>query len=183
MIQYKHMNKFLQESEQTKVTPQIKKLAEEFKEQDSLKSILNTLFWIDENIKMNRERTDVFRERTADQILSDKYSTGCTDYAILYIAISRAMGIPTKYVELLSIRWLESDEEKIQGHVIAEVLVDDKRLFVDPTHGSISTKPTSGMVIYDKGLDSWNIGIKNRENLGAKFMKFREKWKKKQSGA
>jgi hypothetical protein len=124
-----------------------------------------------------------FRERTADQIFSDGFSTGCTDFSLLYLAISRAMEMPTKYVELLSRRWLDSDEEKIQGHVIAEVLVKDKWLFVDPTHGSIAIKPTSGMVIYDKGLDSWDIGIRDRKDLGEKFMKFREEWKKKQSGA
>jgi len=63
--------------------------------------------------------------------------------------------------------------------VTAEVLTGGRRLFVDPTQGSISIKPTSGMVIYDKGLDSWDIGIKDRKDLKEKFMHFRDEWKKK----
>lgn len=173
------MDKFQTEGEQTKITPQIKKIAIELKKENPYESVLNILVWINDNIIMNRERPDVFRERTAHQILSDKFSTGCTDFSILYIAISRAMGVPTKYVELLSRGWLEGDDERIQGHVVAEVLINNKWLFVDPTYGSIAIKPTNGMVIYDKGLDSWDIGIRDRNNLGEKFMKFREQWKKK----
>ncbi len=172
------MNRFLQEGLQTKLTSQIKSLAKELKANSELETILKMLKWIGENIKMNRERPDVFRLRTADQILSDKYSTGCTDYALIFIALSRAAGIPTKYVELLSRQWLESDETKIHGHVIGEVSVNKRRLYVDPTQGSISIYPTSGMIIYDKGLDSWDLGIKNRDSLEEKFYKFREKYKK-----
>lgn len=102
---------FLKSGEQTKITPEIQKLADKLQRLNELETIFNILKWIDKHIKHERN-PEVFRLRTADQILSDKYATGCTDFALLYIVLSRAVKLPTKYVELLSMRWLVSDDEK-----------------------------------------------------------------------
>ena len=167
---------FLKSGEQTEITTQIQELADKLRKPSDLETIFNILIWIDKNIKHER-KPEVFRLRTSDQILSDEFATGCTDYALLYIALSRALKLPAKYVELLSMKWMQSDDEMIEGHVIAEVKFDNDWLFVDPTHGSVSIKPTSGMMIYEKGLDSWGIGIKNRKDVNEKFNKFRDEHK------
>jgi transglutaminase-like putative cysteine protease len=167
---------FLNSGEQTKITPQIQKLAEELRGLNDLETIFNILKWIDKNIKTERN-PEVFRRRTSDQILRDKYATGCTDFALLYIALSRALKFPTKYVELFSRNWITSDDKEIEGHVIAEVKIGNDWIFVDPTHGSVSIKPTSGMIIYDKGLDSWDLGLKNGDQVNEKFYKYREEHK------
>lgn len=167
---------FLKSGEQTKITPQIQKVADELKGSNELETIFNILKWIDKNIEYKRN-AEVFRTRTSDQILTDKYATGCTDFALLYIALSRSLKFPTKYVELLSMKWVASDDEMIEGHVIAEVKVGDDWIFVDPTRGSVSIKPTSGMMIYDKGLDSWDLGLKSSKDVNERFYTYREERK------
>lgn len=167
---------FLKSGEQTQITPQIQKVADHLKGSSELETVFNLLKWIDKNIE-HKKNPEVFRTRTSDQILNDKYATGCTDFALLYIAFSRALKFPAKYVELLSMKWMASNEEMIEGHVIAEVKVGDDWIFVDPTRGSVSIKPTSGMMIYDKGLDSWDLGLKNGNDVNERFYKYREEHK------
>ncbi len=169
---------FLKSGEQTKITAQIQKVAGKLVGANELETVFNVLKWIDKNIEHKRN-PGVFRTRTSDQILADKYATGCTDYALLYIALSRALKLPTKYVELLSMKWIASDDEMIEGHVIVEVKVGDDWIFVDPTRGSVSIKPTSGMMIYNKGLDSWDLGLKNGNDVNERFYRFREEHRKK----
>jgi transglutaminase-like putative cysteine protease len=168
---------FLNSGQQTKVTDTIQKLANKFLSKD-FELMLLLLEWIQQNISVKtEEQNQLFRNRTAEQILSDHFSTGCTDTTLLFLALCRAKGYPAKYVELLDRQWLESPKEEVVGHVIAEVEIKGKWYFVDPTYGSISLKKPSGTIVYDKGLDSWDIGV-THENWQEKFYQFRDKYKK-----
>ena len=166
---------YLKSGGQTEITSEIQKLADELLSPDELGTVFNILKWISRNIEY-KQNTEVFRTRTSDQILSDKYATGCTDYSLLFIAIARAAKFPTKYVEMLSKKWIENGGEMIEGHVICELKIGDEWLFVDPTMGSISIKPTSGMIVYGKGLDSWDLELRNRKELEERFDEFRVKF-------
>ncbi len=170
---------FLEDGTQTKITPRIKEVAGQFSTDKSLATVFAILRWLENNLNTETSaKNEVFRNRTAEQIITDGFITGCTDITLVFIAIARAKGLPTKYVEMLSRGWLTNgDGDTVQGHVIAEVCIEGSWYFVDPLHGYVGIKRPSGMVIYDKGLDSWDVGLTHR-NWREKFLEFKTKWRK-----
>jgi hypothetical protein len=78
---------------------------------------------------------DVFRKRTASQIISSGFSTGCTDDAIVFCALAREAGIPAKYIETLNKKNLHDRPRKVEGHVFAEIFIDDRWRVYEPLQG------------------------------------------------
>src|SRR4030067_3442151 len=99
---------FLSEGQQTKITPQIQRSADDFAG-SGLEFIAHALVWVHNNIRRRKDldKNTLFRRRTADQIIGDGFSTGCTDDTLAFIALARAKGIPTKFIEAIDNRWLE----------------------------------------------------------------------------
>lgn len=175
------MNKdFLQEGRQTVITSQIKDISQSLKG-ETLDYIANALIWLHENINNKIpdgiEKNDVFRKRTADQIISDAYFSGCTDYALVFIVLCRAKGIETKYVEAIKKDWLKEGGHSIQGHIFAECLIRDKWIQVDPQRATINLLMNyNSFEIYDRGIDSWDLEIDSINSLKDKFEQFRRQY-------
>ncbi len=166
---------FLREGEQTKITENIAKIAAEFTA-DNFELIAQIIKWIYKNLKSNQDKEfklEIFRKRTADQIIKDGFTTGCTDIALVFIALTRAKNIPTKYVEAIRRKWIESDEaDLIEGHVFAEVYMNNQWYIIDPMEACLKFW-YDRWLIFAKGLDSWDIGIHNFNELKQKFLDFR----------
>ncbi len=123
-------------------------------------------------------KNKVFRKRTAQEIIKDGFVTGCTDWALVFIVLTRAKNIPTKYIETIRRRWLdEGKDNEIEGHIFAEVYLNDKWYIIDPDQAVIRGW-YDRWVIYKKGLDSWDIGIHNFDELKEQFLKFRDEYRK-----
>ena len=86
---------------------------------------LHSLFnWID--AKMKYEREEKFNSenkfaRTAKQIWESGKTTGCTDYAILFMTFAKQLGIPTTMLHTASRSWVANLQEtkkpsSNQGH-------------------------------------------------------------------
>jgi hypothetical protein len=135
------------------------------------------LLWIRSNLKKlpeDVEKNNVFRKRTAEQIIIDGYASGCTDYALVFTVLTRAKGIPTKYVEVIDKKWLENHSPAIKGHVFAECYISENWYQIDPQRGTLYTRKNySQYEIYAEGLDSWDLGINSFESLKTKFESFR----------
>ena len=175
------MQNYLKDTEQIAITDTIKSIADNFR-QKNLDLILEISDWVFnnfENIENDKEeKMGLFRKRTADEIIKSKKVTGCTDYAIIFIALARAKKIPTKYIEAIRKRWLDiGDENHIEGHVFAECQINDKWYIVDPQGGAIRTDYRN-YAVYKKGLDSWDIGIRSFKDLRKKFLEFKKKQKR-----
>ena len=176
---------FLQEGGQTKITPEIKQIAESI-EGDDLIFIFYLLEWIHNNIaykggKLPKgiEFNDIFRQRTAEQIIKEGYSSGCSDFTLAFIPIARAKGIPTKYVECINENYFKSNLQNVAGHVFAECYIRDKWITVDPSAGSLFiNKNYSKYVVYEKGLDSWDLGIKGLRTMRERFIPFAKDYNK-----
>ena len=181
-----NVEKFLESGEQTQITPEIQKIADQIEGRDVI-FIFNLLGWVHGNIVMERsnfpngaEFNDVFRQRTADQIIKEGYSSGCSDFALAFIPIARAKGIPTKYVECINKSYFPGDLQRVAGHVFAECFIQGKWRTADPTAGNLNIgKNYSKYVIFEKGLDSWDLGIKNLQTMQEKFVPFAEEYNKK----
>lgn len=166
---------FLKEGEQTKITENIAQIASGFT-LEGFDLIIQITKWIHQHLKsdQNKERkAEIFRKRTADQIIADGFITGCSDIALVFIALARAKNIPTKYVEAIRRKWIESGkEDAIEGHIFAEIYFNNQWRIIDPTEACLKFW-YDRYVIYAKGLDSWDIGISGLSELRQKFIDFR----------
>lgn len=172
---------FLKEGKQAAITPKIKEVAVSING-EGLTFVANVLEWMDEHLQRQKYTQKLFRKRTADEIIKSGFSTGCTDDALVFIALTRAGRLPAKYVEAIETKWLEKDGEKIAGHVFAEIFVNNKWYLVDPARREISVKPVpdkNRYMVFAKGLDSWDIGIKSYKDLKEKFLNYRQKYLRK----
>lgn len=176
----KEIEQFLTDGPQTKKTPLIRKVAELFREENFC-LIFEILTWLRNNLKddfQEKEKLELFRKRTAGEIIESGRATGCTDWALAFIVLARSGGIPTKYVETIRNKWLDiGAEDHIEGHVFAECYVDGKWYIIDPQEGDIKTAYRR-FKIFKKGLDSWSIGIKNFDELKKQFLEFKEEFGK-----
>ena len=176
-IENNEVDKYLLSGSQTQITPEIEKIASEIngtvlEKTQKILDIEPTL------VKMRDFDERVFRKRTGAQIIQDKYITGCTDAALVFIVLARASGVPTKYIETINVEWLEKGGGHIGGHVYAQVYdeLQDKWIWVDPMFRKIDNPPRKGGVIFGEGLDSWDLGIKDHESLRREFEVFRNQW-------
>lgn len=166
---------------QTEITSGIQSIADGFVK-TGIDRIFEVLEWVHKNCKPENDpayKKEHFRTRTAEEIIESKKLTGCTDYALVFIVLMRASGYETEYAEVIEDRWLEQGGEDIRGHVFAEVNIDGKTYIVDPQGACIKAWYGKRYVIFAKGKDSWDIGIKDFKDLREKFEKFREKWLEK----
>jgi hypothetical protein len=173
-------NKYLNEGKQTKITEAIEGISNNI-EGSNIEYIFNVLVWMRNTLKTipeDIEKNSVFRKRTADEIMRDGYASGCTDYALVFIALSRAKGIPAKYVEAIKCNWLEDPNARtIGGHIFVECLLNDKWVQVDPQRGTIHAKTNyNGFEIFDEGLDSWDIGISDFDSLKQRFEDYKRSY-------
>ncbi|MBR2468329.1 MAG: transglutaminase domain-containing protein [Clostridia bacterium] len=123
---------------------------------------LHSLFnWID--AKMKYEREEKFNSenkfaRTAKQIWESGKTTGCTDYAILFMTFAKQLGIPTTMLHTASRSWVANLQEtkkptSNQGHNFNECFYDNKWVLVDPTCRKVIEKynPNQILLSYEVG--------------------------------
>jgi hypothetical protein len=145
--------------------------------------ISNVLKYMVENLKNSRPEgwVKLFNTRTAEEILKSGFVTGCTDSALVFCTLMRAGGYATKYIEVISKRWLGLDLndtiEPIKGHAFAEVLLADTTLFIDPDSKKICLDPSREwqyFEIFGTGLDPHEFGLTSFSALKPIFYNFRE---------
>lgn len=171
--------KYLQSGEQTQITPEVLDIATTFQGTvlEKIEQIIKRISQL-EGRKFNY---DIFRKRTGSQILKDGFDTGCTDSALAFITLARASGIPAKYIETISKKWLEEGGTSIAGHIYSQIYDEesDEWHWVDPMGRKIDTPPEAdSRVVFKEGLDSWDIGIRDYESLKELFNEFRKDWLK-----
>jgi len=173
------ISQYTKSGQQTEAAEDILKIAGTF-EKKGVFLILEILEWLHKNIKERElapaEKKEIFRKRAARDIIESGFATGCTDFAIVFVVLARAKGIPAKYVEVIEREWLEKGGDIIQGHAFSEVYLDGNWLIVDPQGALIKAWYGKRYVIYGEGLDSADLGINNFDDLKNKFSEFRENW-------
>jgi hypothetical protein len=114
---------------------------------DRLKKQRGRMPWdvVSEHVKGLRhdasEKDKLFRKRTASEILKSGFTTGCTDRAIVFLALARALGTPARYVETFEKQWLDNPNfNNIQGHVFVDIYDGQGRRGYEPTQGFVDVK-------------------------------------------
>ena len=144
---------------------------------DDILSILETMKKI--NLKNeNSQKNKLFRKRTATQILKDGFTTGCTDDAIIFIAMAKTKGFNPLYVEALEKKWLDApmNERMVRGHAFVMI----KNLLIDPQRKQICANPDrifNRYEIFGKGKEPYDLGLFDLKTSIQKFMEFKENYK------
>src|SRR3989338_737185 len=82
------------------------------------------------------QKDTLFRRRTASQILDSGFATGCSDYALAFTALARALDIPTKWVDTFEASWIADPRaQSIRGHVFVDVLAGNTWSAYEPLRG------------------------------------------------
>ncbi len=166
---------------QVEADPKIKNLVKNL-DTDAIELIFDILRIIHKKLKadyQNPNKLKYFRQRTASEILESGISYGCTDYALVAIVLLRERGVRVQYVETFRKKWLESKEKNIEGHVFIEVKIDNQKYIIDAERACLM-KWYDRYVVYKKGRDSWDIGIKGFEDMKKVANNFRKNYIKKQ---
>ena len=118
------------------------------------------------NLEMRPFDLSVFRKRTGSKIFESGFSTGCSDTALVFIVLSRASGIPTRYVETLLEDWLTGKipENPVEGHIFVDVRLDGRWFAYEPLRGFTPndkyTLMGNNYIEFGKGLDFSEIYLK-----------------------
>jgi len=169
-----YSDQYLKEGKQTKITKSIKNISKKLKCNSKEKTIGNIILWIKDNLKKKPFDEKVFRRRTVDKIIKDGYVTGCTDIALVFIALCRSSKIPAIYVEA-------KIKGKNKGHVWTRIYLNRKWVDIDTVSGKVDFKiekfgenetEIGKYTEVEIGLDSWDIGIKSWEDWKNKSKKW-----------
>ena len=169
------IKKYLIPGPQTQITQEIKEIASDING-TVLEKAQKILDIGPSFVKSQEYDKEVFRKRTASQIIQDGYITGCTDAALLFITLARATGIPAKYIETIDKEWLRNGGDSVEGHIFSQIY-DESRgwVWVDPMQRKVDSPPEN-RVVFKEGLDSWDIGINDFDSLKTNFDEFRKQW-------
>jgi hypothetical protein len=124
----------LEEGEFTQITPEIRDLATKIDQYGPTRNwsvpekVSHFLMRKLSRRKRGEGNPAEFRNRTASEIIADKdrrYSNGCSDDGIVFLALCRALNQPALYIETVREEALEKSEEPWRdGHVFADVFVN-----------------------------------------------------------
>ncbi len=166
---------FLEEGEYTKKTDVVEKITKEItkelKPTETKETLLQEISNYVKDLKYVGHKSEIFRKRTASEILESGLVTGCTDTALCFIVLARTLGIPTRYVETFNKEWLEDvkkDLNNIQAHVFVDILGDTQWKAYETKRGFTKdnkyTMSGRDYIVIGKGLDFTSVYIK--ENGG-----------------
>ena len=133
--------KFLESGKQTEPSSKIKRVAESIVgNNDTTIPIIRIIEWIKQNLDYKNVGEIKFK-RTASEILESGIYTGCSDFALLFEAISREKGIPTIHIQTAKKKIVEdlqkSKDIEVRGHHCCECFVNNRWILVDPSKESI----------------------------------------------
>lgn len=168
---YANPQVFLTGGPQTTTTPLITQTADRFNDRKDVTTIQEIWQWCSDNLGPGE--ADKFC-RTADNILTSRIATGCTDYGLAFAVLARAKGIPTVFVQTARIDWVEdqvtnsSEKGMIRGHILVEVFIGGQWYLVDSTAGKLflSYDKTNfslpdGYYVFAKSLEVYDSGVKS----------------------
>lgn len=180
-VEYSNLDVYLQTGTQTSETSKIKKMASRVndkKDMTTLQEIFREVQAVGGFKGGNPEKFS----KTVDQIIDDGL-TGCTDYGLVFAALTRAKGIPTVFVQAARIDWIEdlvknrNQQNMIRGHILVEVYLQGEWYLVDSTAGKVyldydrnNFSLDDGYYVFAKSIEVLDAQIKN-EAHNAQVMK------------
>ena len=146
------LNKLLKAEEQKRINSN--------KEPDIIKSLMDLVHY---NITYSKEKNIQNQKfkRTAKEIWESKFTSGCTDTAIVFATLARQLKIPTTILHTAQQEWVNKlktgqDSFHHYGHSFCECFYQNKWILVDPTAGMITEDYNSEKIVLN-----YKLGISN----------------------
>jgi len=133
----------------------------------------NLSAWVDANLRYDESAAYAWRD--VDRMLADGTYRGCADLALLFGAVTRALGLPTVWVKAMDAAWIREFRarggkvEDWRGHVFLEIFYDGRWVLVDPGPATVQRDydPRARILpgdryAYDKGDDPYALVLSMR---------------------
>ena len=149
---------------QTQITPMVKEVAKGISG-EGIAAIIEISDYIKSmNITTNTEGPDF--SRTADTILKENKYNGCNEAGVVFATLLRARGITTTFIQALNkdaVINYSANKPSLNGHVFLEVSLDEGKTkkIVNSTTGEITDTLPKNMIEGGRGLDAWDMGLRN----------------------
>ncbi|MFQ5475118.1 MAG: transglutaminase domain-containing protein, partial [Candidatus Nanoarchaeia archaeon] len=184
-----------QQGPQTMLAYEVKQAAEQIANASTYKGVVqNIMNWISQNLGSETCNEDARSlERHAKEIIVSKCAVSSEDLTVAFVALSRAKGIPAKYVQAVEESWLACvndysiDAENClprRTQAFSEVYIDDKKTWyaVDVAAKAFTEKDMgehfvpkgeysgSTMLTLGYGRDAWSLNIRDQESMNSALM-------------
>ncbi len=118
---------------------------------------------------VNKKLSPRFRMKTAEQILEEELTSGCSDVALAFCVLSREAGIPTRYVETFEEENIINPSSHVSGHVFLDLYLDDQWFPYEPLRGFMKSSDYSlsgrNYILVGKGLDFTDLVSPHGEKM------------------
>ena len=132
------------------------------------------------NFRYDNWLNDQMFQRTVVRMFEDGILGGCSDFALVMVALFRTVGIPARLVLTANTDWLEKYRANplaiINGHVFIEVFLEHRWHLVDPTYRKLFVGYEIATPFYPRGelfclrgVDYWSLGLENVEQLNSTY--------------
>ena len=187
-IDYANPEQYLTPGEQTRISsPEV--IDHLRSDQKSISHLRRVYLWKKGEFERYSARGATIGVVTVDQLLEERRLGGCNDHGLVFASVVRELGYPAVFVHTNSIAWMELHQAgkatSHVGHVFVEVYVDGKWVLIDSTNGHYidedydptnpviplkgaiagSSEEIYGFYVTHKGIDQWNLGIRNMKGL------------------
>ncbi|MBR9683545.1 transglutaminase domain-containing protein [Candidatus Woesearchaeota archaeon] len=168
---------YLQEGPLTEITNIVQANADLIEDGETTEdTVRNIMEWLHQTSSgnCNNHRNAV----SADEIISRKCLSGCTDYTIVFAALARAKGIAATVTETVREQWIAEMVWNNQwngnkeGHFFSEVYMpeNDAWVVIDPTANKLTGRDSDGyypsgpegnkrFMLFERGLDPADYGL------------------------
>ena len=164
--------------EQTQITSKVKEIADGIKGEGVVVAMNIADYIKSMSIVEGSEGPDF--TRTADEVLEDNRYNGCNEAGVVFATLLRAKGVPTTYIQALkmdAVKNYSKERPSLNGHVFLQANFgngNNKNIkIINSTTGEITDELPENMVEGARGLDPWDIGLK--EGFGDLQRMFEEK--------
>lgn len=171
-----HTAEWLKGGPQSTVTPFIRAAAFSIKGNSRRERLFKAMDYIWDRFRYDERLNTAKFTLTADDLFKSGELGGCGDYALVEIALFRAVGIPSRMVVTANVDWIyqfrKNNLSLTEGHSFIEVYLEDRWHLLDSTYRWLFCEydPDSlnfphGEHFFKRGRDFWDMGIKSGQDL------------------
>lgn len=163
-IDYAHPEKYLELPSSVGAPAAIRRAASEIRGASAEQRLAAVAIWLRNRLKHDPSRA--YSWRGFEEILAAGSYGSCADHAVMFGALTRALGIPTVWVKTMDADWIRAfvargaEPASWRGHVFLEVFVEGRWMLLDASASTLYREysPRSRLLpgerfAYDKGGD------------------------------
>lgn len=182
---------WLNEGSQSRITPAIAQAVSQINGLNRRERLYKVVDYVWKYFSFNNWYSDKAFALTADELFRNGKLGGCSDFALVSLALFRSAGIPARLIITANIDWMlafqKNDLLITTGHVFVEAYLEEKWYLVDPTNRTLFEGYDEAQRSYPnreyvclRGIDYWDMGVTGVSDLNLALRKEAAAFKKEQ---